>query len=206
MTLYSSLMKPSPGGRIVKLANHKVVRSRDLKGIAAPRAKISQLVGEGKLHRVARGLYVSKDYPITENHSLVLAARLYPKGVVCLLSAAQFHGITLEMPPVVWMAFPRGKSVPGPGDIPIKPIKISEPAFAYGIEKHRLEGIEVRIYSVAKTVADGFKFRSQIGVSVAVEILKEAWKQRKVTADELWDAAKSCRMLNVMRPYFDTLQ
>jgi predicted transcriptional regulator of viral defense system len=206
MLLYSFLMKASPGGRIVKLANKKVVRSRDLKGIAAPRVKISRLVGQGKLHRVARGLYVSSDYSITENHSLVLAAKLHPKGVVCLLSAAQFHGITLEMPPAVWMAFPRGKNVPGPGDIPIKPVKVSESAFIYGIEQHHLEGTGVRIYSVAKTVADCFKFRNQIGISVAVEVLKEAWKHRKASADELWDAAKSCRMLNVMRPYFDTLQ
>lgn len=199
-------MKLTGNERILELAGKKVLRSRDMPSAVAPRMKLSQLAGEGKLHRVARGLYVSPDYPLTENHSLVLAATLYPKGVICLLSAAQFHGITLEMPPVVWMAFPRGKSVPGPGDIPIKPVKVSEPVFAYGIERHQLEGVDVPIYSVARTVADCFKFRNQIGISVAVEVLKEATRRRKAKADELWDAAKACRMLNVMRPYFDTLQ
>jgi predicted transcriptional regulator of viral defense system len=104
------------------------------------------------------------------------------------------------------MAFPRGKSVPGPGDLPIKPIKLSESVFGYGIERHPLEGVDVPIYSVARTVADCFKFRNQLGISVAVEVLQEATRLRKATADELWDAAKACRMLNVMRPYFDTLQ
>ncbi|MEO8614824.1 MAG: type IV toxin-antitoxin system AbiEi family antitoxin domain-containing protein [Luteolibacter sp.] len=194
-------MKAVSSKQIVNLAHRKVVRPRDVKS----RVQISKLVDDGVLQRVGRGLYVSNKYPMTENHSLVLAAKRHPKGVVCLLSAAQFHGITLEMPPAVWMAFPRGKNVPQPGDIPIKPVKISESAFEFGIETHLLENTEVRIYSAAKTVADCFKFRSQVGVSVAVEILREAWSRRKVTADELWDAAKACRMLNVMRPYFDSL-
>lgn len=198
-------MKPSQEAKIVRLAGRKVVRPRDVKGVAAPRAAISHLVGKGELQRVGRGLYVSGNYPITENHALVLASKLHPKGVVCLLSAAQFHGITLEMPAEVWMAFERGKNVPGGIELPMKPVKLSGTAYSQGIEKHRLEGTEVRIYSVAKTVADCFKFRNRIGISTAVEILRSAWSARKVTSDQLWDAAKACRMLNVMRPYFDTL-
>ncbi|MFT3990707.1 MAG: type IV toxin-antitoxin system AbiEi family antitoxin domain-containing protein [Luteolibacter sp.] len=198
-------MSASGTGRIIQLADRKVVRPRDLRNVAAPREKISQLFEKGELHRVGRGLYISGNYPVSENHSLVLAAKRYPKGVVCLLSAAQFHGITLEMPSAVWMAFERGKNVPGPGDLPIQPVKLSETPYHYGIGIHRLEGEEIRIYSVAKTVADCFKFRNRIGISTAVEILRSAWSGRKVTADELWDAAKICRMLHVMRPYFDTL-
>jgi predicted transcriptional regulator of viral defense system len=74
-----------------------------------------------------------------------------------------------------------------------------------GIEKHMIEGVEVPVYSVAKTVADCFRFRNRIGVNIAVEALRDTWQNKKATADQLWHFAKICRVLNVMRPYFDSI-
>jgi hypothetical protein len=65
--------------------------------------------------------------------------------------------------------------------------------------------VDVRIYSVAKTVADCFKYRNKIGLDVALEALREGWRQRRFTMDELWEHAKVCRVANVMRPYLESL-
>jgi predicted transcriptional regulator of viral defense system len=188
---------------VVDLARTRIVRSRELEAQGVSRSLLRELVADGELIRVGRGLYTATDFPITESHSLAIAAKRYPEAVVCLLSAAQFHGITEEMPAAVWLAVPRSARVPRPSDFQIRAVRIKDELFPYGIEEHQVEGAKVQVYSVARTVADCFKFRNQLGISVAVDILQRAWLRREATADQLWDAAKACRMLNVMRPYFD---
>lgn len=192
--------------QVVDLARQRIVRSRELEELGIARSRLSELVASGELIRIGRGLYTAADFPITENHSLAIAAKHYPTAVVCVLSAAQFHGITQEMPAAVWMAFPRSARVPRPSDFQLRAIRIKDDLFGYGVEDHVMEGIPVKVYSVARTVADCFKFRNQLGISVAVDILQIAWAKRAATSDELWDAAKTCRMLNVMRPYFDAIR
>ena len=195
----------STNRQVIDLARTRIVRPRELDELGVSRSRLGELVASGELRRVGRGLYTATDFPVTENHSLAIAAKRYPEAVVCLLSAAQFHGITLEMPAAVWMAVPRSARIPRPSDFQLRPVRISDDIFPFDIEKHDVEGTPVRIYSVARTVADGFKFRNQLGISVAVNLLQTAWFKRAATADELWDAAKACRMLNVMRPYFDAV-
>ncbi len=192
--------------RVVELARSRIIRTSELDELGVPRTSLGKLVASGELRRVGRGLYTAADFPITENHSLAIAAKRYPEVVVCLLSAAQFHGITQEMPAAVWMAVPRSARVPHPSDFQFRAVRISDALFPFGIEQHDIEGTPVKVYSVARTVADGFKFRNQLGISVAVNMLQVAWFKRAATADELWDAAKACRMLNIMRPYFDAIQ
>jgi predicted transcriptional regulator of viral defense system len=198
-------MKPA-AHKIIDLARSKIVRSRDFEKLGIPRARLSEMVAKGELIRAGRGLYTAADFPITADHSLALAAKRYPEAVVCLLSAAQFHGITEEMPAAIWMAVPRSARVPRPSDFQLRAVRISDSLFAFGIEEHEVEGVPVKIYSVARTVADGFKFRNRLGISVAVNILQMAWVKRAATAGQLWDAAKACHVLNVMRPYFDAIQ
>lgn len=192
--------------QMVDLARSRIIRPRDLDKLGVPRTRLGELVASGELRRVGRGLYTATDFPITENHSLAIAAKRYPEAVACLLSAAQFHGITQEMPAAVWMAVPRSARVPRPSDFQLRAVRISDALFPFGIENYDVEGTPVKVYSVARTVADGFKFRNQLGISVAVNLLQTTWFNRAATADELWDAAKACRMLNIMRPYFDAIQ
>lgn len=68
-----------------------------------------------------------------------------------------------------------------------------------------INGVEVRVYGVAKTVADCFKYRNKIGLDVALEAVCEAWRERRVTIDELSRYAGVCRVANVMRPYLEAL-
>ena len=182
-----------------------VLRPRDLKSIGAARAYLGPLVEQGELLKTGRGLYVVADATLTENHSLAEAAKLSPKAVICLLSALRFHGLTTESPAEVWIAIPRGARPPKSGAPALRVARFSGPMMTEGVERHDIQGVSVPVYCVAKTVADCFRFRNRIGVNVAVEALRDAWRQKKATSEELWHYAKLCRVLNVMRPYFDSL-
>ena len=182
-----------------------VLRPRDLESVGVPRVYLKQLVESGELLKTGRGLYVAAGTDLTENHSLAEAAKLSPKGVICLLSALRFHGLTTENPAAVWIAIPRGARPPKSGAPALRPVRFSGQMMTAGIDRHDIQGVSVPVYCVAKTVADCFRFRNRIGVNIAIEALRDAWRNKKVTADELWKHAKICRVLNVMRPYFDSL-
>jgi predicted transcriptional regulator of viral defense system len=142
---------------------------------------------------------------VTETHALVVAARAVPRGVICLLSAVSFHDIGTQLPFEVWIAVERGARTPSLRYPSLRVARFSGAAFNQGIEVHRLEGQPVRIYSVAKTVADLFKYRKKIGLDVALEALREVWRDRRVTLDEIDHYARICRVERVMRPYLDAL-
>lgn len=183
-----------------------VLRPRDLAPLGIPRVYLQRLVNGGSLAKTGRGLYMVADAPITENHSLVEAARRTPKAVVCLLSALRFHNVTTENPCKIWIALPQGARRPSSKTPALHVVRFSGDAMTAGIEELRIEGVPVRVFGVGKTIADCFKFRNRIGINVAVEALRDAWRGKRATADDLWHYAKICRVLNVMRPYFDSLQ
>lgn len=180
-----------------------VLRAREFvrAGIAA--VHLSRLVEEGVLSRLGRGLYVLSDAAPTEHRSLVEATRLVPSGVICLLSALQFHGLTTQAPFEVWLAISHKTRMPKSESVSLRIVRFSGLALSSGIEEHILEGANVRVYSAARTVADCFKFRNKVGLEVAIEALRDCLRQKKANRDELWNAAKVCRMTNVMRPYLE---
>jgi predicted transcriptional regulator of viral defense system len=182
-----------------------VLRPRDLKSSRIPRTHLKQLVERGDLLKTGRGLYIPADTPMTENHSLAEAAKRSPKGVICLVSALRFHDLTTENPTEVWIAIPRGTRPPKSTTPALRVVTLSGEMMTAGIHRHVIQGVSVPVYGVAKTVADCFRFRNRIGVNLAVEALRDAWRNKKATAEELWHYAKICRVLNVMRPYFDSL-
>lgn len=188
----------------MEMARDQILRPRDLKRLKYPRQALAELVQQGELVRTARGLYVAADFELSEHHSFAEVSKRFPEAVICLLSALQFHELSLELPAEVWIAVARGLT-PRSTDLHLHTHQLSDETFAVGIEIHMIEGVPVKIYSAAKSVADCFKFRSQIGNVVAYEALKNAWQKRKATADEIVHFAKLCRVFNVMRPYLETL-
>ena len=167
--------------------------------------QLSRLVREGRLERVTRGLYRVPGQPVTEHHGLALAARSVPQGVVCLLSALGFHGIGSQLPFEVWMAIARRARAPKVEYPPLRLMRFSDLSLSTGVETHRIEGQVVKVYSVAKTLADLFKYRNKIGLEVALEALREAWRERRCSMDEIDRYARICRVERVMRPYLEAL-
>ena len=190
--------------RVLDLASRKgLLRAGDLDAIAAPRVVLTRLTAAGLLDRVGRGLYRLPGHPGSEHEGLVVVAAKVPQAVLCLLTALQFHGLTTQLPRQVWIAMPRGSHAPRMDWPPIRMVQMTSDAHAAGIEEHPRDGATLRVYSAAKTVADCFKYRNNIGLDVALEALKDAWSARKASADELWRYAKVCRVANVMRPYME---
>lgn len=166
---------------------------------------LRRMCARGELVRVGRGLYSLPDADITIHHGLAQAAKAVPKGVVCLLSALRFHEIGTQVPREVWMAIDRRAALPRVRHPKTRIIRFSGPALVEGIEKHVIEGVSVKIYNPAKTVADCFKYRNKIGLDVALEALREALRGRKCSNDELWKYAQICRMTKIMRPYMEAI-
>ena len=182
-----------------------VLRPRDLDAEGIPRVYLRRLLAEGLLGRPGWGIYVAADLKPTPNHSLAEACKRVSHGVVCLLSALQFHELTTQAPFEVWLAIDEKARLPKVEYPPLRVVRFSGPALENGIKEHRIEGVAVRVYTPAKTVADCFKYRNKIGLDVALEALRDCWKKRRATMDELWRAAKTCRVANVMRPYLESL-
>lgn len=182
-----------------------VFRARDFTAAGIARTYIQRLCNEGLLVRVGRGLYEVADADIEAEHSLLEVSRAMPHGVVCLPSALRFHGLTTQIPHKVWMTIGPGKWVPRKPPVKLSIIRATGAALSEGVERHKVEGIEVPIYSAAKTVADCFKHRRKMGIDVAIEALRDCLRERKSTVSELWKYAGVCRVRNVMRPYLEAL-
>ncbi len=192
--------------KVLKLARRlRGVTAREMVAAGIHRQVLSRLVAAGEIERVARGLYKLPAQPITEHHGLAMAASSVPQGVVCLLSALQFHGIGTQLPSEIWMAIDRRSRRPALKYPPLRIFRFSSDALTEGVERHRIEGQSVRVYGVAKTLADCFKYRNKIGLDVALEALREAWRARRFTMDELDQYARICRVQRVMRPYLEAL-
>ena len=193
--------------RILSLARQKgLLRASDLDAIEAPRVVLTRLIEGGLLERVSRGLYRLPSHPGSEHEGLATVAAKVPQAVFCLLTALQFHELTTQLPRQVWIAMPRGSHVPRLDYPPIKMVQMTGAVYTAGIEEHLRDGVTLRVYSAAKTVADCFKHRNKIGLDVALEALKDARAKRMASADDLWRYAKVCRVANVMRPYLEAIE
>ena len=191
---------------VMALAKAKgILRPRDLAAQGIPREILRRLCESGELTRTGRGLYVAETESITENHTLAEVARLVPRGIVCLLSALRFHELTTQSPGEIWLAIPSNARRPKVSATTIRPVHFSGPALTQGVEEHVIEKVPVRIYSAAKTVADCFKARNKIGLDVALEALRDYWRKRKGTMDDLVRFAKICRVARIMQPYLESL-
>jgi predicted transcriptional regulator of viral defense system len=190
----------------LELVKHQgTVRPRDLARLKIPPDYLDRLYRRGLVDRVSRGVYAWPDTDITEHHSLVDAVRQVRHGVVCLLSALRFHGLTTQSPHEVWLALPPKAWSPRVKNPKLRIMRFSGPALKEMVKEHEVEALKVKIYTPAKTVADCFKFRNKIGLDVAMEAMRDCWRQKRATMDDFWAAARVCRMENVMRPYLESL-
>ena len=183
----------------------KLLRARDLAELGLPTIALTRLVQAGKLDRVSGGLYALPGAAMSAHRSLAEVALLVPRGVVCLLSALQFHEIGTQAPFEVWLAIPNRIASPRIEHPAIRVVRMSDDALIEGLQRKRIDGVEIPIFNPARTVVDCFKFRNKIGLDVAIEALREGWRERRFTMDELWHHATLQRVANVMRPYIEAI-
>jgi len=185
-----------------------VARSRDFEGQGLTRATLRRLVASGAVEQIGRGLYTLPETDLGEKQTLIEAALMVPRGIICLLSALRFHGLTTQNPREVWMAVGHKARSPAGGDVPMRVVRLSGRSLMAGVREHRVPGapaVTLRVYDPAKTVADCFKFRHLVGHDVALEALRDCRRQRKATMDQLWAAAKIDRVANLIRPYLEAI-
>ena len=198
-------MKIAPSKSALKLLHVKgMVRAHELASIGVAGETLQQLLRTGLLVRISRGLYAAPDRALNEHDQLAQLAIKHPKMVFCLLTALQIHGLTTQAPHEVWVAISPNARAPQVSYPPLRIVRLSDADVQ--VVTISLDGIvHIPVTSVAKTVADCFKFRNKIGLDIALEALRDAWRQKKVTMDELWESAQLCRVTNVMRPYLESL-
>jgi len=195
-----------PADRLLDLVrSHGLIRPCDLLPLGISRVSLTRAVRRGRLERVGRGLYGLPGREVSAQGALAEVALKVPKGVVCLLSALRFHGLTTQAPFEVWLSIENKAIRPKLDYPPLRIVRFSGAALTEGVEEHVVDGVTVRITGVAKTVADCFKYRNKIGLDVALEALREAWHEKRMTSDDIWHYAKVCRVANVMRPYLESL-
>ena len=193
--------------KVLKLARRRQgVTAGDLSTAGIHRQVLTRMVAAGELKRVMRGVYrLPSQVVATQHHGLVLACVAVPQGTICLLSALQFHGIGTQLPSEVWMAIDRRARKSAPSYPPLRILRFGGEALVEGVERPRIEGQSIRVYGVAKTVADCFKYRNKIGIDVAVEALRSAWQGRRFSMEELDHYSRICRVQKVMQPYLESL-
>ena len=187
------------------MGRNKLVRSRELREARVDRSELRRLTAAGVLERVTRGVYRLVDAPATEAHTVATVIKRIPQGTVCLLTALQLHGLTTQLPHQVWIALDRKARRPGLTDLPVRIVRFSGTALTAGVESRKVEGVTIRVYGPAKTVADCFKYRNKIGLDIAIEALRDYRRRYPKRGEELREYARVCRVLSVMKPYLEAV-
>lgn len=187
------------------LETRGIARLAELRSAGVTAATVGRMERDGEIIRLARGLYQLPYALLDANHSLAEAAKRLPRGVVCLVSALAFHGLTDQLPKKVWMAIGKSDWAPKAEGVPIRVVRFTDSLLVESVEIHEIESVSVKVFGVAKTVADCFRHRSKIGLTVAIEGLQEALRQRKATPAEIARQADRGGVSTVIRPYLEAL-
>lgn len=187
------------------LSQNVIISSKQLTSEGIHRETIRRLLETGEIMSIGRGLYSSSQFTPDENFASTVAQKMVPKGVICLLSALSFHEIGTQNPSDTWIAVPRGTRIPGISEYAIQISLFSGEAYSSGIEEHTVDGVVIRVYSIAKTIADCFKYRNKIGLDVAIEALKDVIQNKRTSIEEILHFAKICRVEKVIKPYMESL-
>ena len=166
---------------------------------------LTVLEKEGKVERIARGLYRLTNYTPGSHPDLVTVSLQAPRGVICLLSALSFHEATSEIPKYVDIAIPRGTHANRIKYPPVRFYRFASKTWEAGIEEHEIEGCKIKVYSLAKTIADFFKFRNKIGMDVARDALKVAITEKGIKPKEVMQYAKICRVDSIVKPILESM-
>jgi predicted transcriptional regulator of viral defense system len=182
-----------------------ILRTRDALRAGIHRRTLYQLRDSGRIEQLTRGLFRLADTPALDHPDLVTLALKIPEGVLCLISALAWHGLTTQIPHEISVAIPRGAAAPRLEYPPVRHFWFSGQAYSEGIEQHRVDGVSLRVYSQEKTLADCFKHRNRIGLDTVLEALKTYRERGPVHIEALLHYADICRVKRVMTPYLEAV-
>lgn len=187
-------------------SDHEVLTTKQLLEAGLSDRSITRLVEEGLLTRVRRGIYQHEDSPLSEHHDLIHVLKSAPRAVIVLLSALKFHGIGTQQAYEVWIQLPTQTRVPKIEWPPIRVIRTRVAGLqSAGVTIHALGGTRIPVTTPARTVADCFKFRNQVGLDVCVEALRETLRARKATIAEIGEMARLVRVSKTIQPYLEAM-
>lgn len=182
-----------------------VVNTSDIVEQGLRKSDLYELVKEGDVRKMARGVFCLSDYKISQYENLLIISKTYPSSVFCLLTALDYYGITTQIPSDVWCAFPHGTS-PRSMQYPlIEPIFLNKKYYSMGLNHVDIDGMPVKIYSIEKTLCDCFRFRSKVGINIAIEALKSAKEQNLIETQTLFKYVLECRIKSVINPYLEAI-
>jgi predicted transcriptional regulator of viral defense system len=187
------------------ISGRSILRAQDLRNVGIAGATIQRALDRGDLVRIGRGLYQDPNAEIDGDIALAEIAKRIPKGIVAMVSALAWHGLTDQMPRKTWVAIGASDWSPVQASPPVRIVRFADKYLGQGIEHHIISGVEVKIYSIAKTLADLFRNGRLVDRSVAVEGLRAALDQRKASPSEIAEAARAGGAWRIMRPYLEAL-
>src|SRR5260370_28168582 len=181
--------------RLVSIVERRtVVRARDLYRSGIHPEALSRALRAGLFLKIGRGLYARKDFSADFERQIMLACKRVPNGIVCLKPAVRFHGLVPLDCASIWMAIDFKAKKPVAGGLKLRFVRFSGQALTQGVENRRIDGVPVRIYSAAKTIADCLKYRKKLEGNLAVKVLRESIDRRKCSEQRLWHFARICRV------------
>jgi len=187
------------------VAQRSIIRAQDLRNAGIAGSTIQRALKDGDLVRIGRGLYQDPRSDIEGDLTLAEVSKRIPKGIIAMVSALAYHGLTDQMPRKTWVAIGTSDWTPVPSYPPVRIVRFADKYLQQGVEQHKISGVDVPVFSVIKTLADLFRNGRLVDRSIAVEGLRAALDQRKATPAQIADAARAGGTWRVMRPYLEAL-
>jgi predicted transcriptional regulator of viral defense system len=187
------------------IQERSLLRAQDIRDAGIAGTTIKRALKDGDIIRIGRGLYQNPRAQFNGDVTLAEVAKRIPKGVIAMVSALAYHGLTDQMPRRTWVAIGSSDWLPVQNSLPIRIVRFSDKYLNQGIEQHNICGVDVAIYSVAKTLADLFRNTRLIDRSIGIEGLRFALDQRKATPSQIAEAARAGGAWRTMRPYLEAL-
>ncbi|MCB9492527.1 MAG: type IV toxin-antitoxin system AbiEi family antitoxin domain-containing protein [Dehalococcoidia bacterium] len=191
---------------MARVGAEELIVAADLEDEGVARRQVHRLVERGDLVRIDRGVFALPDFEPTEHHHLALVALRCPRAVIAMTSAAAFHRLGTQVPHTVWIALPPRTWAPKLESVRVEVARFSGSRLEEDVEEHLIEGARVRVYGLAKTVVDLFRYRNKLGLDVALEAMREALRDGRASVAELAQIARRDGVSGPIRPYLESMQ
>ena len=187
--------------------NNGYARMKELKQAGFHTRSIKMLHQAGSIQKVKPGLYKLPDVVSKGNYSqgFIDVCNANPKGVICLLSALEYHNLTDANPSKIYMALPNKDKLNKIAFPPVEVYYFRDRFYNCAIQEITTKTGSFKIYNAEKTICDMFRYRNKLGEDLALEGLKNYLKRKDASINKLWEYAIQCRVKTVMHPYIKAM-